>query len=324
VLIGALAFVPMLVPRYPRFVLSLALVNAIAAMGVNLSMGYAGLVSVGHAGFAGVGAYATALLLQHGGLSYWLALVVGALFTAVVGFLIGIPALRLEGLYLAIATFSLALAVPQILKRLDGWTGGSQGIVLAKPRAPFGLPLTSDQWLYFLTLGVLVLLFVLCWNLLRGRTGRAIVAIRDNPIAAGAMGINGALYKSLTFGISAGYTGVAGALGGLVVAFVAPDTFNVFLSITFLVGIVVGGLGGLSGLVFGAIFVAFLPLWAQGQDLGSLLPNRIIEETQKPGGPAIVYGVVLILLMFVLPNGVGGLFRRIGQLISSRRYSRSE
>jgi branched-chain amino acid transport system permease protein len=131
-------------------------------------------------------------------------------------------------------------------------------------------------------------------------------------------------YKTLAFGVSAAYAGIAGGLFAIASAFVNPDTFPVALSIFLLVGVVVGGLGGLSGLVFGAIFIAFVPLWSQGQDLGSLLPDRIIQETQKPGGPSIVYGVVLIQLMFVLPNGVDGLFRRIGQLFTSRRYSRSQ
>ena len=159
---------------------------------------------------------------------------------------------------------------------------------------------------------------------MRGRTGRAFRAVRDSETAAVSSGVSLARYKTLAFGVSAAYAGIAGGLFAIVTAFVNPDTFPVALSIFLLVGIVVGGLGGLSGLVFGAIFVYYLPLWSQGQDLGSLLPDRIVEETQKPGGPAIVYGVVLILLMFVLPNGVGGLFRRIGQLITSRRYSRSE
>ena len=137
-------------------------------------------------------------------------------------------------------------------------------------------------------------------------------------------GVSLARYKTLAFGISAAYAGVAGGLYAIANTFVNPDTFPVALSIFLLIGIVVGGLGGLSGLVFGAIFVYFLPLWAQGQDLGSILPDRIIEETQRPGGPAIVYGVVLILLMFLIPNGVGGIFRRVGQLVARRRYSRAE
>ena len=178
--------------------------------------------------------------------------------------------------------------------------------------------------MYYLAWSIALVAFVAAWLILRGRTGRALRAVRDSETAAVSSGVSLARYKTLAFGISAAYAGVAGGLFALVSAFVNPDTFPIALSIFLLVGIVVGGLGGLSGLVFGAIFVYYLPLWAQGQDLGSLLPNRIIEETQKPGGPAIVYGVVLILLMFVLPNGVGGLFRRIGQLISSRRYSRAK
>jgi len=166
--------------------------------------------------------------------------------------------------------------------------------VLSKPDPPFGLPLTADQWLYFLTLVILALLFWLAANLLAGRTGRAVVAIRDNPIAAQAMGIDTALYKSLTFGVSAAYTGVAGALSALVIAFVAPDAYDVFLSITFLVGIVVGGLASIPGAVFGALFIQFVPNWAQ--DISKAAPWAI-------------YGVVLILFMYVMPLGIAGSLR---------------
>jgi branched-chain amino acid transport system permease protein len=193
--------------------------------------------------------------------------------------------------------------VPQILKYFDSWTGGSQGIVLSKPRAPMGLPLSRDQWLYYLTLAVLLVLLLLTWNLLRSRAGRAIVAIRDNPIAARAMGVDAALYKSLTFGVSAAYTGVAGALGGLAVAFVAPDTFNVFLSITFLVGIVIGGLASVSGAIFGALFIQFVPNYAQ--------------EISK-AAPWAIYGVFLIVFMYVMPDGVAGFLRRLARRASGR------
>src|SRR5439155_15091482 len=189
-----------------------------------------------------------------------------------------------------------------ILKYFEHWTGGSQGIVLSKPNAPWGLKLSPDQWLYFVTLGVLVALFVLARNLLGGRTGRAIVAIRDNPIAAQAMGVNTPLYKSLTFGVSAAYTGVAGGLSALAIAFVAPDAFDVFLSITFLVGIVVGGLASVPGVIFGALFIQFVPNYAQ--DISKAAPWAI-------------YGTVLILMMYVMPRGVwGGLrlaFARLAQ-----------
>jgi len=219
---------------------------------------------------------------------------VAGLLCLVAGFLFGIPALRLEGLYLALATFALALAVPQILKYFEHWTGGSQGIVLSKPSPPGGVPLNPDQWLYFLTLAMLVALFVLARNLLAGRTGRAIVAVRDNPIAAQAMGINTALYKSLTFGVSAAYTGIAGALSALVIAFVAPDAFDVFLSITFVTGIVIGGLASITGSIFGALFIQFVPNWAQ--DISKAAPWAI-------------YGVFLIGFMYVMPYGIAGVVR---------------
>jgi branched-chain amino acid transport system permease protein len=212
----------------------------------------------------------------------------------VAGFLFGVPALRLEGLYLALATFALALAVPQILKYFEHWTGGSQGIVLSKPKAPWGLKLNPDQWLYFLCLALLVLAFILASNLLRGRTGRAIVAIRDNPIAAQSMGVNTALYKSLTFGVSAAYTGVAGALSAVTVAYVAPDSFDVFRSITFLVGIVIGGLASVSGAIFGALFIQFVPNWAL--DISKAAPWAI-------------YGVFLIGFMYAMPRGIAGTIR---------------
>jgi branched-chain amino acid transport system permease protein len=224
---------------------------------------------------------------------FWTVPVAGVL-CLVVGFLFGRPALRLEGLYLALATFALALAVPQILKYFEHWTGGSQGIVLSKPKPPFGLHLNEDQWLYFFTLGITVVLFVLAWNLLRGRVGRAVVAIRDNHIAAEAMGVDSALYKSTVFGVSAAYTGVAGALSALAVAFVAPDTYNVFLSITFLTGIVIGGLATISGAVFGALFIQFIPNWAQ--DISKAAPWAI-------------FGLFLIGFMYAMPRGIAGFFR---------------
>src|SRR5262249_43694255 len=163
------------------------------------------------------------------------------LLCLVIGYLFGRPALRLEGLYLALATFALALGIPQILKYFEHWTGGSPGLVLTTPDPPFGA-LDPRQWLYYLVLVVLVAALVLADSLVRSRPGRAIIAIADNPLAAESMGINNALYKSLAFGVSAAYTGVAGALSALAIAFVAPDSFTVFLSITLLTGIVIGGL----------------------------------------------------------------------------------
>ena len=287
---------PFVLSNFRLFQFTQVFIYAIALLGLNILTGYNGQISLGHGAFYAVGAYTTAIMIDKWNVPYGWTIPVAGLLCLVVGFLFGIPALRLEGLYLALATFALALAIPQILKYFEHWTGGSQGIVLSKPRAPFGLTLNPDQWLYFVTLGVLLVLFVLAANLLSRRTGRAIVAIRDNPIAAQAMGVNNALYKSLTFGVSAAYTGVAGALSAVAIAFVAPDTFNVFLSITFLVGIVIGGLASISGAVFGALFIQFVPNWAQ--DISKAAPWAI-------------YGIFLILFMYAMPRGIAGSLRLV-------------
>jgi branched-chain amino acid transport system permease protein len=285
---------PFTLSDFRLFQFTQVFIYAMALLGLNILTGYNGQISLGHGAFYAVGAYTAAVMIDRWSIPYGWTIPAAALLCLVVGFLFGIPALRLEGLYLALATFALALAVPQILKYFEHWTGGSQGIVLSKPAAPLGLPLTADQWLYLVSLAVLLALVVLAWNLLRGRTGRALVAIRDNPIAAEAMGINSALYKSLTFGVSAAYTGVAGALSALAIAFVAPDAFNVFLSITFLVGIVIGGLASISGAIFGALFIQFVPNWAQ--DISKAAPWAI-------------YGVFLIVFMYAMPRGIAGSLR---------------
>jgi branched-chain amino acid transport system permease protein len=285
------AALPFFVSGFRLFQFTQVLIYAIALLGLNMLTGYNGQFSLGHGAFYGIGAYTTAIMIDRWDIAYGWTVLAAGIVCLVVGFLFGRPALRLEGLYLALATFSLALAVPQIFKYFEHWTGGSQGIVLSKPKAPFGLRLTEDQWLYYLTLSVTIVLFLLAWNLLRGRVGRAIVAIRDNHIAAEAMGVNNALYKSVVFGVSAAYTGIAGALSALAIAFVAPDTFDVFLSITLLTGIVIGGFGTISGAIYGALFIQFMPTWAQ--DISKAAPWAI-------------FGALLILFMYVMPRGIAG------------------
>jgi branched-chain amino acid transport system permease protein len=285
---------PFAVSGFRLFQFTQVYIYAIALLGLNILTGYNGQISLGHSAFYAIGAYTTGIMIDRWNIAYGWTIPAAGILCLVIGFLFGRPALRLEGLYLALATFALALAAPQILKYFEHWTGGSQGIVLSKPKAPLRLPLSEDQWLYFLTLGVLIVLFVLAANLLRSRTGRAIVAIRDNHIAAEAMGINSALYKSVVFGVSAAYTGVAGALSGITIAFVAPDSFSVFLSITLLTGVVIGGLATISGAIFGALFVQFVPNWAQ--DISKAAPGAI-------------FGIFLIAFMYVMPHGIAGFLR---------------
>src|SRR6185437_448806 len=203
-LAGALAL-PFLLSNYRDFQLTLALAYAIALLGLNMLTGYNGQISLGHGAFYAIGAYVAAILMANFDVPYWATLPASGAACLLAGFLFGLPALRLEGLYLALATFALAVATPQLLKYklFEDWTGGVQGIVITKPDPPFGLPLSQDQWLYLFTLAVAILMFALAWNLLHGRIGRAMVAIRDHPTAAETMGINSALYKSLTFGVSA-------------------------------------------------------------------------------------------------------------------------
>ncbi len=302
---------PLVISDYRTFQLTLALVYAIAILGLNILTGYNGQFSLGHGAFYALGAYTAAIMMTAGEIAwYWSLPVAGAVgFGA--GFLFGFPALRLQGLYLALATFALAVATPQILKsgHLAAWTGGVQGIVILKPEPPAGLPLSPDQWLYYVTLATLGLLLIGAWNLLRGRTGRAIQAIRDHPIAAQAMGIDLALYKTLTFGVSAGYTAVAGALGAIVVQFVAPDSFTLFLSITLLVGLVVGGLASIPGAIFGGLFVQFVP--------------NLAEQISK-AAPWAIYGLFLIGFMYLMPYGIWGLVRALYErLVQRRRRSAS-
>ena len=302
------AALPLFVSGFRLFQFTQVLIYAIALLGLNLLTGYNGQFSLGHGAFYGIGAYTSAIMVDRWGIGYGWTIPTAGLVCLIVGFLFGRPALRLEGLYLALATFSLALAVPQILKYFEDWTGGSQGIVLSKPKAPLHLPLTEDQWLYFLTLAVTIVLFVLAANLLGGRTGRAIVAIRDNHIAAEAMGVNNALYKSVTFGVSAAYTGIAGALSAIVVAYVAPDSFDVFLSITLLTGIVIGGFGTIAGPIYGALFIQFVPNWAQ--DISKAAPWAI-------------FGLFLIGFMYVMPRGIAGFLQLVWIRLTRRAVSRS-
>ena len=301
-LVVALLVLPFLVKNYRVFQFNLVLVYAVAILGLNMLTGFNGQISLGHGAFYAFGAYAAAVLMDKAGMPYWATLPFAFVLCFAFGFVVGFPALRLAGHYLALATFALALAVPQLLKykRLEGYTGGVQGIVLNKPEPPFtfnlfGQPLSADRWLYFFTLLVAAVMFLLAWNLLRGRVGRALIAVRDHPIAATAMGINLPMFKSLTFGVSAGITGLAGALGAIVVAFVSPDSFTVQLSIFLLVGVVVGGLASIPGAIFGGIFIQFVP--------------NLADELSK-SAPAAIYGVLLIGLMYLAPTGVmGGLNR---------------
>ena len=315
----------------------------IALLGLNVLTGYTGQISLGHGAFMAIGGYTTAILISDQGLKLgghtfasdlkdiWTIPLAG-LVAGTVGFLFGFPALRLTGLYLALATFAVAVAMPGLIKyeRFEAFTGGGGGInlfesegrtrptettdpitfeTITEPIRILGLEVPSfNEWLYYLCWTIALVMFAVAWVLLRGKIGRSFRAVRDSELAAASSGVNLATYKTLAFGISAFYAGVAGSLLAIATTFVNPDTYPITLSIFLLVGVVVGGLGSLWPLVFGAIFIQFLPLWAQ-------------EVSKAQGAPAVVYGVVLILVMLALPGGAGGLLRRL-QSLAARGYHR--
>ena len=290
---------PFAVSGYRVSQFSQVLIYAIAMLGLNILTGFNGQISLGQGAFYGIGAYTTAILLDKTGIPYWATVPIAGVICLGAGFLFGLPALRLEGLHLALATLALAVATPQILKfkGFDPWTGGVQGIQVGPPAVPFGLPLNTDRWIYYFCLIWTIALFIIARNLLHGRTGRAIIAIRDHPLAAATMGVDTALYKSLTFGVSAMYTGIAGALGALLSAYVSPDSFPVLLSIKFLVGSVVGGIVSISGAFIGALFIEFTPNFA--------------DQISK-AAPDAIFGMFLIALMYFMPKGAIGVLDFIG------------
>ncbi len=300
-LAAAVLLAPLLLASdYNLFRLTLVASYALAVLGLNLVMGCGGQISLGHGAFYAAGGYTTAILISVYNTPYWATFPASALFSAALGFLIGWPALRLRGPYLALVTLALATAVPQILKHpaLESWTGGVQGIVFSKPDPPFGLPLSQDQFLYLIALALAALGFQLVTNLMRGRIGRAIIAVRDHPLAAETMGVNIAALKTRTFALSAMLTGVAGSIGALAVEFVSPDSFSVFLSITLFVGSVVGGAASIFGAIAGAAFIVAVPPLA---------------DTISKSAPGVAYGAMLILCLYLMPSGVAGLFRRSNQ-----------
>jgi len=301
-----LVLFPLAATNFVTFQITMLLVYAIAILALNILTGGSGQFSLGQSAFFAIGAYTSAVLVEHGGVNYLLTLPIAAAVCFVIGFLFGLPALRLSGVYLALATFALATAMPQLLKLhyFEPWTGGVQGLVTSKPDAPFGLPISPDTWLYYLTLALSLAIYAAAANLLSSRTGRAMMAIRDNEIAASAMGVDIALYKTLAFGISAAITGIAGALGAIAVQFVAPDGYTFQLSIALFLGMVVGGVGWLPGSIAGSAFIVFVP--------------NIAESISK-GLSGAVFGVLILLVIFVIPRGARQIAEYLQAAIEAKR-----
>jgi branched-chain amino acid transport system permease protein len=309
-LIAAIVGVPLFAASgYQLLKLSSLAIYALALLGIVLLTGFVGQISLGQSAFFALGGYGAAVLMASFGWPYWASIAPAAALCFVFGYLFGIPAIRLSTHHLALATFGLAMAVPALIryKLLAPWTGGVQGIVLDKPKPPLAA-LNADQWLYAFTIAIVLLCFLGAACLVRGRLGRAMRAVRDNPVAAAAMGIDVSRIKCIAFGLSALLTGVAGACSAVITQFVAPDSYDVYLSLYLLVGAIVGGLYSLWGAALGAIFIEFLPALA--------------EHISKTGTSA-VYGVMLIVVVYLAPSGVVGALRgwaaRVMALVKGRK-----
>ena len=294
-LVALALLVPFMFGPYRVGQFTLVLAYAVAALGLNMLVGYNGQISLGHGAFFALGAYTCAILLDRTGLHYLLTIPAAGLVCFVAGLALGLPALRLRGLYLALVTLAIAIATPVLIRRFDSLTGGSQGISVEQPQSPSALGLADDQFIYFLALVVAAPMFWLAAGMVRRDVGRALIAIRDNETAAKTMGVNLAAFKTRAFGLSAAYAGVAGALFVFTNGFVAPESFTLVVSFSFLAAIVVGGLATVAGALFGALFIVFVPVWSS--DVNDALSG-------------VIYGAALIACMYVFRSGIMGLLRR--------------
>jgi len=274
---------------------------AIAGVGLMLLVGYTGLISLGHAAFLGIGAYVNSVLLAQG-VPFLVTLPLAGLFTALCGAAIGLPTLRMSGLYLAIATLAFGSIVGTVFQKWNAVTGGFDGFAVPTPYI-FGIPVEGANGVYYVSLIVLVFVLWISANILRSPIGRAMVAIRDSEVSAQSMGINLARYKAAAFAISAGMTGLAGALFAHYVRFLAPDAFDVLLSVQFVTIVFVGGLGSIHGAIFGALFVRLLP-----QFIAIVRDDLPFGIGRMPGLEPSLFGLVLVLVILFQPGGINGLW----------------
>jgi branched-chain amino acid transport system permease protein len=327
VLAGLIAVAPQFVDGFTAYEFGIAGTFFITLVGLAVLTGYSGQISLGQGAFMTIGGYTTAILTVNGVYGHhirdlWTIPIAGVV-AGIAGLLVGIPALRLSGLYLALITFGIAVSVPQLPKKFDKFLGGTTGKVLNLVAPPYGLHTTPDNWVYYLTWGIAFVLLVAAWLLLRGKTGRALRAVRDSEIAAASSGVNLALYKTLAFGISAFYAGVGGSLYVIAHGFMNPDVFPIILSVYLVAALAIGGADSLPGLLAGAGVLYVLDY--RSDDVTrwvNHLPGLHLDP-QRLGMSSIIFGAVLILVMIALPSGVGGLLRRVFGPPTTRLYSKS-
>jgi branched-chain amino acid transport system permease protein len=293
---GVLCALPFLLSDYHVSLAAQVGIFFIAILGLNILTGYTGQISIGHGAFMAIGGYTTAVLSRDHHTNLVLTMVVAFAICFVVGLIVGLPALRLSGVYLALVTFALAISIPQIPLQYATFLGGSGGVQSSRT--------VDNLWIYAAAWTASAILFVLAWLILRGRIGRAFRAVRDSEIAAVASGVELPVYKTLAFGISAAYAGVAGSLFVLATnGFAQPSEFDVFLSLELLIGVAIAGLGSLWGILAGAAFVGLLP------QISTSVPVIGAEH-----GRDVVFGAAVILVMLLVPDGFAGLLARIRRL----------
>jgi branched-chain amino acid transport system permease protein len=326
-LAALIAVVPQFVSSFTSYELATVGMYFIALLGLSILIGYSGQISLGHGAFMAIGGYTTAILSVDGIYGHqirdlWTIPIAGVL-AGVAGLLVGIPALRLSGLYLALVTFGIAVSFRQVPIKFDHFLGGTSGKVLSLLKTPFGLSATPNNWLYYLTWGIAFVLLVVAWLFVRGKPGRTLKAIRDSEIAAVSSGISLARYKTLAFGLSAFYAGVAGSLYAIARGFMNPDIFPIVLSVYLVAALALGGVDSFAGLILGA--GAIYVLQNRATDVTGWINHlpHVNLNPQRPGMPDVIFGAVLIVILIILPTGVGGALRRLFGPLTSRLYSKS-
>jgi branched-chain amino acid transport system permease protein len=304
---------PLTFSEYSLSLLNLCLVAIVGALGLNILVGYTGQISIGHGAFMSVGAYTAANLIVRLGLPFWITIPAGGLMAALIGSVVGIPSLRIKGIYLAIATLAAQLIIEWTINHVTWISGGIQSSIEIPRPSLFGVRLASEAQIYEFLMFFVVLAVVATLNLVRSRIGRAFIAVRDQDIAAEIIGINIFRYKLYAFAISSFYAGVAGVLESYYLGIANYEQFQLDVSIDYLAMVIIGGLGSVLGSIFGAVFVTLLPIatrWAL-ESSGSLIFSQADLANIIPSLRLVIFGGLIIFFLVVEPEGLARLWRNI-------------
>ncbi len=304
--------------NYLLYLFNLTLIGIIVALGMNLLLGCAGLISLGHAAFLAIGAYTAAILAEHLAFPFWMTVTISGLVTGLVGVLVGLPALRIKGLYLALATLAFHFITEHIISHWESVMGGANGMIVPRP-ALGNFEFDTDLSFYYIAAPIALLLGLGMANLLRSRFGRALIALRDSDVAAEAVGVNLARYKTLAFGLSAAYAGIAGSLFAHYLGYIGPDHFSILLSVEYVVMVIVGGMGSILGAVLGALFITMLPevMRLVEELLRSSFPQLLLPDLR-----ALIMGAILIFFIAFEPEGLAGRWRKIREYWTTWPFSK--